>query len=255
MTGRRALKGLPLKANRLLLVAAIVCLIISGLSSDETLRNLLTAIGWSLVLVALVPFVSKLIWEELSKGKADNRDPSKITPRWSQLRHAMGIDRDVKVKVYPNLRNAGARATTIAIGQPVLSSLDSAETEAVLVHELAHIRGKHALKRVLWMIVVASVAMLVLLLLLGVLLRLGLSDCYFSGFSVVAILISSVGLAMPSICWTHEYGADVAAKQYVSKDAMVSALRKLARLRGTNLETDSYAHPSVNKRIVRLGLG
>ena len=252
MAWQRVLRGLPLRVNRFILVIVIVLSVVSGLSSSETLRLILAAVGGALTLVALGPFVFKLIWEYLSKGKAHEAELSELVPDWRQLCKSMGIRKDVKVKSFPNLRNAAASGTTILIGRPILDSLDNIETKAVLVHELTHIRDRHQIKRTLLMAGVVGSAVLALFLLLAVLLRLGLSVYYLSEFSLLGILLCSFGLSMPHVCWPMEYSADLAAKQYVSKDAMSSALRGLAELRDTPPETDSYTHPSVNKRIARL---
>lgn len=257
MRGKTILNGFPLRINVSLLAIAIICAATSGLLDKETSRTICLVIGWVLTVVAVGPSSFGSVCECMRKGKGRYEDPNTVIPEWKQLCQSMGIDGDIKVKVFPNLRNARVNRITnrtiIEIGQPVLDSLDSVSIKAVFVHELAHIKITNAskLRHLLWLVLFgvafATVLWLVFTHSVG---PLGFS--YFT-FSVPSILIIGfMGIAIRFISWPDEYEADLAAKQYVNPQAVVSFLTAMAALRKIDVTRDFYQHPSINKRKANL---
>jgi len=255
MRSSKTLQGLSLRKNVSLLALAIVCAIVAGFPDKEAPRIACLVIGWALTSVATVPSLFAFLRERMRKGKATvMKDPNTIIAGWEQLCRAMGIEENIKVKVFPDLRNAYAtNRTTIEIGQPVLDGLDSVSIRAVFVHELAHHKIDRARKprHLLWFLVVvtalATVPWLVFTYSVG---PLG-SACFT--FSVLPILvIGFMGIAARFLAWPDEYEADLIAKQYVSREAVISFLTGMAALRKMDVTRDFYRHPSINKRKANL---
>jgi len=256
MRGKTILNGLSLRKNVSLLAIAIVCVIIASLYDEETLRITCLVAGWVLTLVAVVPSLFWYEWERVRKGKGEDVDPDTIVPGWKQFCQSMGIEDDIKVKVFPNLRNAYADRTTnrtlIEIGRPVLNSLDSVSIKAVFAHELAHIKGNHGFKQWCLLVGVLVVALFATVLLLGVPYSSDLSGLYLFLSSVSLISIAVAGIAMRFISWPFEYKADLKADQHVQQNGVFSFLNAIAVLRKIDVTRDFYSHPSVNKRIANL---
>jgi len=247
--GKVIYKVCSLKINVLLLAIAIVFAAISSLSDKEALRCICLAIGWILALRAVVPSLFRFMWEVLTKGKARDEDPNKIIPEWKKFCQSMGITKDIKTKVFPNLRNAYAKDSTIEIGQPILDTFDSASKKAMLAHELAHIKENPAFKFLYFCIVIA--VFFVLLAVLYQFTPLG-SSSYSSFCPSLLLLIGFTGIAFRFITWPFEYKADLVAKQYVRRKAVVSCLKSLASIRKMDCGQDFYSHPSIAKRVANL---
>lgn len=252
MKGDLVSDGFPLRINVSLLAIAIACAAISSLSDKETPRIAFLAMGWLLTLLAVGPFSFRSIWEYLKKGKPRDADPNTVIPGWKTFCHSMGIEEDIKVRVFPNLRNAYANGTTIEIGQPVLDSLDSVSIKGVFAHELAHIKGNHASKRKYLLVGVLVGVLFAAVLLLRVSYSSDLLGLYLFMFSVLLISTGFTGIAMRFILWPFEYKADLMADQYLKQNAVVSLLKAMAALRKIDVTRDSYSHPSINKRIASL---
>jgi Zn-dependent protease with chaperone function len=246
---RAILKGFPLKVNISLLAIAVICAIISGFSNKDSLRNICLAIGWLLTLAAVVPSLFWSRWELARRGKAKCvKDPDTVVPGWKQLCQSMGIEEDIKVKVFPNSRNAYRDGTTIEIGQPVLDNLDSVSIKAVFAHELAHVKEGRTRNKIFSLAGVPLAVLMLLFVRYGV----GPLDSLIFGLSFFLVLVDYMGIAARFVLWPLEYKADLIAKQYVNRDAVVSYLTIVAALRKMDVTRDFYRHPSINKRIANL---
>jgi Zn-dependent protease with chaperone function len=254
MRCKTILNGFPLRINLSLLAVAIVFAGVSSLPDQENLRITCIVIGWLLTLAAVGPSSFGSVWELVRKGKARSvEDPNTVIPGWKQLCQSMGIEKNIKVKVYPNLRNAYANDTTIKIGQPVLDSLDSVAIKAVFVHELGHIKINYALKlRHLLVVILVGVALATVMLLVFTY-SAGPPGSSLFTCSALLILIDFMGITIRFASWPDEYRADLIAMQYVNRGAVVSFLTAMAALRKMNVTRDFYRHPSINKRIANLG--
>ncbi len=252
MRDKTILNGCSLRINVSLLAIAIICAAISSLSDKETFRITCLVSGWVLTLVAVVPSLFGFAQERVRKGKTRDENPNIIVPGWKQFCESMGIKEPIKVKVFANLRNARLNGTTIEIGQPVLDSLDSISIKAVFAHELAHRKIDYAPKprHLLWFLLIVIVLVTVpRLVLIYSVSPLGLTRFTLL---VLLILISFMGIAIRFISWPDEYEADLVAKQYVNRDAVISFLTEVAALRKIDVTRDFYRHPSINKRKANL---
>jgi Zn-dependent protease with chaperone function len=252
MRCKTILKGFPLRINIALLVIAIICAAISSLSDKETLRNICFAIGCLLTLAAVVPSSFWSIWEQLRKGEGRCvEDPNTVILGWKQFCQSMGIEKDIKLKVFPNLRNAYHDGTTIEIGQPVLDNLDSVSIKAVFAHELAHSKIDYAYKLKHLLVIILVGVVLVTLWWLVFVYSVGPLGI-FTYSALLIITIGFMGIVMRFISWPDEYKADLIAKQYVNREAVVSSLTTVAALRRMDVRRDFYRHPSITKRIANL---
>lgn len=148
----------------------------------------------------------------------------------------------------------------------LLSSLQPAEVEAVLAHELGHFKHRHLWKR----IGVLGGATLALLWVLGFLIQ---QDWFYQGLGVTthsdALGLILFSLVLPVVLfpltpltsmWSrkHEFEADRYARQQASADELVSALVKLYRDNASTLTPDPLhslfydSHPPAAIRIARL---
>jgi len=241
------------------LAGAIVCAAVSSLCSEETVRIASVAIGCVLVLVAVGPSFFGFVSERVRKGKGRYIDPDTVVPGWRQFCQSMGIEKDIKVKVFPSLRSAypDLTNTKIKIGQPVLDSLDSTSIKAVFAHELAHIRrdfkADYRFKQKCLLFGVQFGPLLGAAVLLSRLsYSYGLSSISLFWFSVLLVASSFMGISARFILWPNEYEADVMAMRYVSRGAVVSCLKALAALRQMDVTRDFYTHPAINRRIANL---
>jgi len=259
MRCKTILDGFPLRISISLLVISITFAILSSLFDNETLGIALLITGWVLTLVAVAPSSFGFARERMKKGKSRRvEDPNTIVAGWQQFCHSMGIEKDIKIKVFENLRTAYPSGTTIEIGQPVLDSLDSVSLKAVFAHELVHIKRHYALKlrHLLWFVLV--VALLAGVIRATVPLAFTCSvyqlDFAWSTFSVLSILIIDIlGIAIRFISWPDEYEADLMADQCVKQGSVASYLTAIAALRKMDVTRDFYTHPSINKRKANLG--
>lgn len=247
----RILGGFPLGINVLLLSIAVGFAITSSRSDREDLTIVCLTMGGLLTLAAVGPAMISFGRERLKKGKGEwAEDPDAIVPQWKQFCYSMGIKEDIKLKVFPNLRNAYASGTTIEIGRPVLASLDTVSTKGVLAHELAHIKQNHSSRR----------GRLLLCVGLGLGLLFGGILCGFNSLApkpsacgaLSVVMIGLMSIAMPFISWPCEYEADSVADQYVKEGAVASSLKAIARLKKMDVTRDFYWHPSINRRIANL---
>jgi hypothetical protein len=243
--------GFPLRINISLLAGAIALAVISSLSDKETLVIICLVAGCLLTLAAVGPSLFRSVWERVRKGKGRCvEDPNTVIPGWKQFCQSMGVEKDIKVKVFANLRNAHSNGTTIEIGQPVLDSLNSILIKAVFAHELAHIKGNHTLKTggLLFGVVFATG-----MLFGGVLYGFDPSSpSLFTCSALSMILVGFMGIAMRFVSWPFEYEADLMADQCMKQGAVASALKAIATLKKMNVTRDFYLHPSINKRIANL---
>lgn len=148
----------------------------------------------------------------------------------------------------------------------LLSSLQPAEVEAVLAHELGHFKHRHLWKR----IGVLGGATLALLWMLGFLIQ---QNWFYQGLGVTthsdALGLILFSLVLPVVLfpltpltsmWSrrHEFEADRYAREQASADELVSALVKLYRDNASTLTPDPLhslfydSHPPAAIRIARL---
>jgi Zn-dependent protease with chaperone function len=141
-----------------------------------------------------------------------------------------------------NAWQIGYRKFNIVLTKYLMGNMTKDEISAVIAHEIAHASKQHGLK----LLPISIFPILSLnLLLLGV---VGVIEQYIGYLSIsISIFITTFGL--PALSKKYEREADQLAANATSKEAMISALNKLADL---NLMPRSYksgSHPCVKDRI------
>jgi Zn-dependent protease with chaperone function len=126
----------------------------------------------------------------------------------------------------------------VCIGCTILCGLDNIALKGIIAHELAHLKEKHFLRFLAF-----------LLLFFAVLVYLYVSKsttaCLLTLLTVtIEILVYSL------VSWRQEYEADAVAAKYVGPKDMAHALEQVARL--MYRPGDTLTHPSFKKRISRL---
>lgn len=173
--------------------------------------------------------------------------PRELADRYDEL--AGTTDTSVRVRVLVDDESGIAAACgivpgtrTIYVSESLLDELDPAELDAVIAHELGHVRRGHVEKKVL------GYSALVGLFIAGM-----VSSLLFILLALVLLFVLGR--------WTlgSEYEADAFAAEVTSVDAMASALDRLATLGHLPHETSRTfdylsEHPSVKRRLDRLGV-
>jgi Zn-dependent protease with chaperone function len=239
-------RGFTLKINVILLGIVIVAALIYGFFDEEILRNICIATGCVSALLAVGPSFFGYLWEELTRGKPQDVDPDIVVPELRKLCRLMGIEEEIQVKVFPSLKNAAVRSSTLEIGQPLLDKLDSVAMKGVLAHELAHLK-ESSLKRFTFLIAV------IVILVALVALVYQFTPFGSSFFTLLALSFGLMSISFRFITWPFEYEADLIAEKHVGRKAVESCLRELAVIRGVDTTHEFYFHPSITNRIASLG--
>lgn len=136
---------------------------------------------------------------------------------------------------------------TLVLGIELLRRLSFEQRQAVVAHELGHIKKRHRLLSVLFLLSITAIACFCF------------SKCYVPIFFIespiflmltvvvnIAALVFVLTAFIP-ISWYFEMKADEVAAKFVGKKHIKSALLTIANQR--NLEEPSETHPSIMERI------
>ena len=115
-----------------------------------------------------------------------------------------------RMTIFPDVCNAYASGKKLFMGQKLLDKLDAKQIEAVAAHEFGHIKGRHNVAQMLYILPIIIFLWLNWNTLPTGILYLG--------------LFAYVMVALVPIHWTIERKADRAAAKYVGKEAFKSAL-------------------------------
>lgn len=139
---------------------------------------------------------------------------------------------------------------SLVLGIDLLKKLSFDERQAVVAHELGHMKRRHVVVRIVWFVLLFTVLMLSWSKLY--------SPIFFSESVTQIILtvmlnisvLAFVFLVMIPINWYTELDADRFAAKLVGKGHIKSALLKFAN--GKSLEEPSETHPSIAERVKRI---
>lgn len=154
----------------------------------------------------------------------------------------------------------------ITLYDTLINDLETEEIVAVLAHEVGHYKRKH----IIYNLVLSLVLMGLMLFILSLFIKsdilsqaLGVQTSSFHiGLIAFTILYSPIaeitGFLMNFLSRKFEYQADDFAKQTHSKNALISALKKLSKNSLSNLTPHPlyvkfhYSHPTLFQRILNL---
>lgn len=157
----------------------------------------------------------------------------------------------------------------VVLYDTLLDKLTPDEIVAVLAHEIGHNKHKHLVSGMLQSIIVLSIYLGALLFTLTspvLSTAFGFDGVHFGfGIIIFSVLLSPIsiiiGLISSGISRKHEYQADKYASDHGYGDAMVRALKVLAKENFSNLTPHplyvklSYSHPPVSSRIAAIQEG
>jgi len=139
---------------------------------------------------------------------------------------------------------------SLVLGTDLVKKLSFDERQAVVAHELGHIKRRHVVIRCVWLVPLLA------------LLMLSWSNLYVPIFVsesitqiILTVMLNISGLAfllmvLIPINWYIEQDADKFAAKLVGKEHIKSALLKFVE--GKNFEEPSETHPSIAERVKRI---
>jgi Zn-dependent protease with chaperone function len=201
--------------------------------------------------VLFVPIISSMFVSTIRQFQAyRNRVDIPISKEITLLSEKAGIQ--LKSLGIVKGRTAFVLRNSLILGKDLLQKLSFDERQAVVAHELGHIKGqrKHTLFRLFWIVSLLAVVLFSWSKLY--------SPIFFSESITQIILTVMVNIAllafmtivMIPINWYIELDADRFAKELVGKEHIRSALLKLTDEKG--FSEPSETHPSIEERVKRL---
>jgi Zn-dependent protease with chaperone function len=177
-----------------------------------------------------------------------NRVKLPVSAEISRLSKRAGVD--VKELGIVKADTAYVMGKSLVLGTDLLKKLSFDERQAVVAHELGHIKRRHVVVRSVWVALLFTVLMLSWSKLY--------SPIFFSEPMTQIILtvmlnisvLAFVFLVMIPINWYIELDADRFAAELVGKEHIKSALLKFAN--GKSFEEPSETHPSIAERVKRI---
>lgn len=196
--------------------------------------------------VLFVPIFTSQIISQVSMILAfKGREKFPVFSEISDLARRIGVY--VKEVGIVRGRNAFVFMGIVVLGKELLDRLTFDERQAVVAHELGHIKEKHGLFRAILPIPLLAVPFYAWS-------RLS-SPIFFSEWLTQAILIAMLNIALLAFVmlvviplnWYLEVRADRIAARFMGKENIKSALLKLVNKK--DLKEASETHPSVAQRI------
>jgi|WetSurMetagenome_2_1015567.scaffolds.fasta_scaffold117336_3 Zn-dependent protease with chaperone function len=162
----------------------------------------------------------------------------------AELSKAIGATiKEVKLRVKMN--NAFVRGKTLVLGMELLNRLDPLECQAVVAHEIGHVKERH---RIILVLVGVSVLLLPSFSWSIYSLPIVISPIFTQGSIMImkeVALFAFFMVALIPISWYLELRSDRIAAEFVGKQHIASALLKLSK----NIDEPSETHPSIADRI------
>jgi len=248
-TLRSRFQGFAFSTNRWLFLSTLISAFLFGITDViglKVLFGLALAITSGLVMVPLtecvVSFPQKLR-ETMVISEAGRTYSFALIDELFTLAKRMGVylkGKDV-VRIAPRWINAAATIDgKVILGQPIAEEFDKDARKGILAHELAHLKAKHPVKSA-GILLLTSIPVIFLV-----------SFLHLPGIVNLILVFSAYGLILPMVSWYFEYEADAVAASFVGCQPVMKGLGKLADVKKTNIKQDTYSHPSISKRIIRL---
>jgi Zn-dependent protease with chaperone function len=190
--------------------------------------DLSTLIFAELFVVFYFPFY----WENFKLIFRNKSVEVPLPDEFSSLARKMGL-KITKMKIFPNICNAYAQGNQVFVGQKLLEKLNPEEIKAVIAHEFGHIKGRHVVVQIVYILPIMAFFALSWSRLPPIMTELG--------------LFAYMMFALVPIRWWAEKRADLAAIKQVGKEPLKSAL--IALVGKEKMNEPSETHPAVSQRI------
>jgi Zn-dependent protease with chaperone function len=175
-----------------------------------------------------VPFYLDNLRLMLKRKKIEVPLPDEI----AALAKNMGLEIS-KMTIFPDVCNAYANRNKLFMGQKLLEKLNAEQIKAIAAHEFGHIKGRHTLAQLLYVLPITLCLCLSWSKLPPAILEIG--------------FIAYIMLALVPLHWMIEKKADQAAAKYVGKEQFKSAL--LAIVEKEKINEPSETHPPISQRL------
>lgn len=244
-------------------IIGTVPLLIKGVSiNNETLKGIIS-IAAPIMMIFVFNLILPVLYPKLLK--AVDLDDKRLTEILNELFARAGIKR-AKLYQWPTKEKKVANALVVGLVKPkvfisdyYLENAEPNEIEAIIAHEVGHLKHKHLIKRLLYI-----VAGLCEVFLVG-----ALMEWYenYSGTEINTVLglviilapfLLYISIGLLKYYRSQENKADeFAIKIGVNPEVMITALIKLARLnhmatKMKKVDEGFQTHPSMAKRIKRI---
>lgn len=229
---------------------------------------LLTTAAWMLFVIILGKIVPVLIIPLFYKCTPLANEGLKEKLIGLCKKCGVGIEQVFEIRLSKETKKANAavagmgKGRRILLSDTLLESFSEDEVEAVLAHELGHVRMLHLWKILAFGTVVALISFFLSYLFFArAMAALGFDEISdIAGFPLLAIVLMILGFAFMPIQNGYlrclEKQADIFAAQHLnSTDSFVSAMTKLAEQNLANPNPNRweellfYDHPSISKRL------
>lgn len=223
-----------------------------------------TVLLFALLYILMIFIGSYLPLVSAKAGRLRIVNESKLLVLVDKVLKASNIDIKNNLKLYyrPALKRPVANATvqgysnfTIILNEDLVRDLREEEIEAVLYHEMYHIKKKHDLVRTIVTISVGIIPMLVLIVF--DLMSRNISSSPFISISSIIIFVC-VLLFVLYIYRKQEFDADLYAKRKCNNgQTLINALTKMTNINKQSVKLPILremlsTHPSLNNRIYAL---
>ena len=230
---------------RLLALAGMLTLAIS-IKVGWDWGIVLGALVWVILLpVTIAPFAARaadrFLPTDLSGIWRFPRLREKRVPRLAvTLAHKLNISPPRVMKVIPGSHiNAAVKGKTLWITEGLLVCLWTRVGEGVMAHEIAHLAGKHHIKKHVALFLTA----------LAITATITMIDNY-SWAVLLAVTLTILAVSFPILSRHFEYDADRRAASIVGSETVTHTLRNMEDRSFWSVESDT--HPSIERRLVRL---
>lgn len=154
-----------------------------------------------------------------------------------------------EVRTREGLCNAFVRGRTLVLGTELLERLDFNQLQAVVAHEVGHIKEKHGWIRFLGAVLIIIPLYAWSKLHCPILFTVQLTAIVILAMTNIALLAYTV-LVMIPLNWFTELRADEIAAKFAGKENIISALLTLSD--AESIKEPSEDHPSIYDRIKRI---
>jgi Zn-dependent protease with chaperone function len=129
---------------------SVAIMVIAAITA--TVPSFIGSMGESLLTVwcFVKNFFERLFMAIIRKEVSTDPKVTELTSAVRKIAREMGIKKEIRLRVIPNLKNAFAFGHSIYIGKPIVIGLDNEFVKSLSAHELGHIKSSVEKKKLEW---------------------------------------------------------------------------------------------------------